>query len=110
ALGRVDRSNHAVELRPGPRPLLSKRRAIMADQLDCELPAHFSLPLLDERRRHQDEDRPDQTSDHQFGENQASLDGLAQANLIAQHGPAAKTAQDGLDGADLMLEQFELAD
>ena len=110
ALGRVDRGDHAVESRPGLRPLLAERRVVVADQLDRELPAHLPLPLLDERRRHQDQDRADQAADHQLGEDQAGLDRLAQADLVAEHGPAAEPPQDGLGRADLVLQRVDVAD
>ena len=38
------------------------------------------------------------------------FDRLAQADFVAQQGPAAKPPQDGLGGADLVVQQFHLAD
>ncbi len=109
ALGRMDRGDHAVELVPGGRPALTKRRIVVADQLDRKLAPHFPLPLLDQRRWHQDQHGTSEPADHQLRQDQPSLDGLAQADFIAEHGPAAESPQDGLGGADLVLEQLDVA-
>ena len=108
ALGRMDRRDHAVELVPGARPASSEGRIVVADQLDRELAPHLPLPLLDQGRRHQNQDRADQPPDHQLRQDEARLDGLAQADLIAQHGPASEPPQDGLGRADLVLEQLDV--
>ena len=109
ALGGMDRGNHPVELVPGTRPALAKRGIVVADQLDRELAPHFPLPLLDQRRRHEDQDRSGQPSDHQLRQDEPGLDRFAQADFIAQHGPAAEPPQDSLGGADLVLEQLDVA-
>ena len=93
---------------PGPRS--RNDGIVVADQLDRELAPHLALPLLDQRRRHQDQDRTDQPADHQLREDEAGLDRLAQADLVAQHGPAAEPSQHGLGRADLVLEQLDVAD
>ncbi len=91
-------------------PALAERGIVVADQLDRELAAHLALPLLDQRRRDEDQDRTRQTPDHQLRQDQPGLDRLAQADFIAEHGPAAEPPQDGLGRADLVLEQLHVAD
>ena len=93
---------------PGPRS--RNDGIVVADQLDRELAPHFPLPLLDQRRRHEDQDRTGQSPDHQLRQDEPGLDRLAQADFIAQHGPAAEPPQDGLGRADLVLEQLDVAD
>ena len=110
ALGGMDRGDHAVELAPGGLPALAEGGVVVADELDRELAPHLALPLLDQRRRDEDEDRPGEAADHQLREDEPGLDGLAQPDLVAEHGPAAKPPQDGLGRADLVLEQLDVAD
>ena len=88
--GRMHRGDHEIEATPGIPALLAKRRIIRAGQFQRELPAHLALPLLDQRRRRQHKGRPDQPAQAQLGEDQASLDGLAQADFVAQQGPPAE--------------------
>ena len=109
ALGGVDRGDHAVELAPGGLAAVAEGRVVVAGQLDRELAPHLALPLLDQRRGHEDQDRAGQPPHHQLGEDQPRLDGLAQPDLVAEQGPAAEPPQDGLGRADLVLEQLDVA-
>jgi hypothetical protein len=109
ALGGVDGDDHAVVGRPRGRTGVTKRRVVVARQLDAEFPPHLPLPLRDERRRRQHQDRPHQPAHQQLREDQAGLDGLAQPDLVAEHRPPAQAAQDGGRGAGLVLEEFHLA-
>ena len=101
----ITRSNVA----PGVRPLLAEGRVVVAGQLDRELAPHLPLPLLDQRRGNQHQDRADQPAHRQLGQDQPGLDRLAQADLVAQQGAAAEPPEHGLGRADLVLQRLDVA-
>ena len=62
ALGGVQGNDNVVELVPGRATAPAEGRIVVAREIESELAAHLSLPLLDQRRRHQDERRPRQSA------------------------------------------------
>ena len=92
-----------------PEAAFAEGRIVVARELERELAAHFHLPLLDEGWRHKHEDGARQASHAKLGENEACLDGLSEAHLIAEESPSAEPPQDRLRGADLMLEDLHVA-
>ena len=109
ALGGVQGNDNVVELVPGRATAPAEGRIVVAREIESELAAHLSLPLLDQRRRHQDERRPRQSAQVQLIQNKARFNSLPQTHLVAQQGASAKAAQHGLGRADLVLEQFHVA-
>ena len=65
---------------------VAEGRVVVAGELDPELAAHFPLPLGNQRRREQHEDRPRQSPHEQFRKNEARFDGLSQPHLVAEQG------------------------
>src|SRR5437899_6838291 len=76
-LGGVQGGDNAVELVPGGAAALAEGRIVVALEIESELAAHFSLPLLNKRRRHQNERRPRQPAQVQLVKDKTRLNGFS---------------------------------
>ena len=80
---------------PSLGPPVAKGLILVGSKVQAELLGELLLPLLHQGRRGYDEDTLYQAAQQVLLQHQASLDGLAQAHLVAQDGPAAEATQHG---------------
>ena len=94
---------------PRSRAQRAKVRVKAGDKIaQAELVRQFFAPLLDQRRRREDQHAPGHLAQQVFLEHQARLDRLAQADLVAQQAAPPKAAQRRLRGFDLVIERSKV--
>ncbi|OQA44944.1 MAG: hypothetical protein BWY52_01450 [Chloroflexi bacterium ADurb.Bin325] len=86
------------------RPIvdIEQLAVFVARDFQGELLVELLLPLVEDRFGRQDQATFDPAGDEQLADHQAGLDGLAQADLVAQQRPARKFGQELMRDARLM--------
>ena len=75
----------------------------------AEFVAQFLLPLVHQRRHGEHQEPLHHAAREQFLDDQARLDGFAQAHFVGQQGAAAQRAEHAQRGADLVFQPFDAA-
>lgn len=101
ALRRIERRDNEP-LFPEAGRVACELLIVRGQKLDAEFGLHLFLPLRDEGRRGQDQDVLHHAPHEVLLDEHPRLDGLPEADLVAEEGPPVKQLEHLLHGLDLM--------